>query len=356
MEPTNTQELILKNLLKVIFCITVFAFFTYILSPFFIPVLIGGILAMAFSPFVGIFMNKGFSRKASLRLLSLILFFVGIVPVGIFVLRGAKIIREMVSAPSSLLSPKVLSTKLDGVISKFSKIYGISRETLHGQIDQLTEKFSSFIFNSFGNLIGQIPDLALISIITLLSFYFFLTQEEKIRGLFDQYFFFENENGEKFVQMLKSSCREVFFLNILTGVIQSMIISIGALIAGIGDFFLIFFATFVFSFVPVIGAGPVGFLLAIYAFMINDVYAALVMLFIALVASVSDNIIRPFLNSLGSVEVPPFVGFLAVIGGVIILGLPGIFVAPLLASICFGLVPIMYDEYLVTKNMVEEEK
>lgn len=346
MGTNNFYNLVLRNFLKVSFAVVVFISFIYILSPFFIPVIIGAILAMAFSPFIDIIRKKGFSRMASLRILSALMLFIGVVPTATFFFRGARVVNEMISLPDSPLSRVAISNKLNGLIAKFSDIYGIPLETLQIQVDKLVSKISSFIISIFGDILGQIPELALIGIITLLSFYFFLSNEEEIRKLFDEYFFFSVENGAKFIRLLKSSCREIFFSNILTGGIQSIIVSIGSLIAGVGDFFLVFFSTFIFSFVPVIGAGPVAVVIALYSLAINNIFAAIVMFIVAGIAGISDNILRPYLNSLGSVEVPAYIGFLTVIGGVIIFGLPGLFLAPLIASICFGLVPIMFDEYL----------
>lgn len=346
MKSNNFQQIFLQNFLKITFTVAAFISFAYILSPFFIPILIGGILAMAFSPFVKVIMVRGFTRRASLSILSLLMFFIGIIPTGAFFFRGARVISEMAAAINSPFSAQTINQKLDGLIDKFSTIYGIPEATLHNQIDKLIGKISTFIMSTFGNILSQIPDLILISIITLLSFYFFLSNEERIRSLFNNYFFFQKENGNSFIKLLKSSCREVFFSNILTGAIQSVVVSIGSLIAGIGDFFLIFCTTFIFSFVPVIGAGPVAIVIALYSLAINNIYAAIVMFVVAAVAGVSDNIIRPFLASLGTVEVPPFIGFITVIGGVIVFGLPGLFLAPLVASVSFGLVPIISDEYM----------
>ena len=69
------------------------------------------------------------------------------------------------------------------------------------------------------------------------------------------------------------------------------------------------------------------------------------MLTIALVAGVSDNIIRPYLSSKGNVETNPIIGLIAIIGGVTMFGLPGLFIGPLVVSVFFGVLPIILDEY-----------
>ena len=73
------------------------------------------------------------------------------------------------------------------------------------------------------------------------------------------------------------------------------------------------------------------------------------MICVALFTGIVDNIIRPYLNSFGEVQVPVFVNFLAIIGGVLMMGLAGLFVGPLLASLAYGALPILLDEWFPVK-------
>lgn len=345
MSMDNIQNLILKNGLKILFGLIILITFLYILSPFIIPATLGAILAMAFSPFVEFFIKKGLSRKNSLRLLSLIIFLIGVIPSAMFFIRGSQIITQMIKDPEGIANSKKIMLKLEAIIHKFSSFYGIPQDTLMNRIENMTQLATDFFLNLFSSFMSQIPDFALLSIITFFSFYFFLEKEEAIRQLFDQYFFFSEKNGNKFISMMKSCCKEVFFSNVLTGIIQAIIVSIGTLIFGVGDFFLIFFITFIASFIPIIGAGPIALIISFYTLLNNQYVAGIALMVIAVLAGISDNIIRPYIASLGTTEVPAFIGFMAVIGGVIIFGLPGLFLAPLVAAITFGMIPIFFDEY-----------
>ena len=181
--------------------------------------------------------------------------------------------------------------------------------------------------------------------ITFLSFCFFLVKEKKIRKLFNRYFYFSKENGDHFILILKTSCREIFVSNVITGVIQALIVAVGALICNIGDFYLVFMFTFICSFIPVIGAAPMAFLIAGMAAIDQRYGAGITMCVVGVISGVSDNILRPYLVSRGEVEVPGVIGLLCIIGGVIVIGLPGLFVGPLFASLFFGALPIIVDEY-----------
>lgn len=340
-----TIHLFIKNFFKISILAILLSLFIYIMSPFILFIGLGGILAMALSPFVDFFIRRGLSRNLSLILFSFLLSLIGFVPVVGFFVRGSQVITEKLQQSNFSELKLQFASINERFINKFSLLYGLDAAYIEHKFDKiLSYSFSSLtkIFNTF---ISELPLLLIMGLITMLSVYFFLKEAEKIRIFFNRYFYFSPENGDKFISMVKTCCREVFFSNIITGIIQATIVSVGALIFDVGDFFLVFYATFIASFIPVIGAAPMAVLLALFCFMDSHVGAGFGMLVVALISGVSDNIIRPYLGTLGAVEVHPFIGFMAVIGGVIMFGLPGLFIGPLLASLIFGVIPIIISEY-----------
>lgn len=345
------HETFFKNFFKLFTAFAIVACFIYILSPFMVPFFFGGMLALALSPFLTAFMRKyDWSKRKALLVMSALLFFIFAVPVTIFCIRGARYITEFFSQQSV----SGLTQKTQAYVYNFLDHFATDN---HLEAEMVKEKFNNFLQNAgswtlktFSDLVTQIPDLLLGVMVMMLSFYFFLLKEDHIRSLFDRYFYFSKPHSDKFVAVLKSSCREVFFSNVLTGILQSTIVALGALACGIGDFYIIFFFTFIISFIPIIGAAPMAFAIALYAFLIEKrTGAGITMSVIGAVSGIADNIVRPYLVSLGEVEVPAFIGFLAVIGGVIMMGLPGLFVGPLLASLMYGILPIIIEEYFPPK-------
>nr|BDT27682.1 AI-2E family transporter [Bacteriovorax sp. HI3] len=345
------HELFFRNFFKLATAFVIAAGFLYVLSPFIIAFFFGGMLALALSPFVAKFMKEySWSKKKALNVVSAALFFLIAVPFGIFFMRGARIISEFFTKQS--LSTLTQTTQES--VYKFIDQLAVSN---HLESEMVKEKFNTFIttagtliFKTFSDMVTQIPDLLLGVLVMNLSFYFFLLKEDEIREIFDRYYYFSKDHSNRFINVLKSSCREVFLSNVITGILQSTIISLGALACGLGDFYIVFFLTFIISFIPVIGAAPMAFALAIIAFVEKRTGAGIAMAIIGTFAGVADNLVRPYLVSLGEVEVPAFIGFLAVIGGVYVLGLPGLFVGPLLASLVYGALPIIVEEYFPPKE------
>ena len=344
-------DIFFQNFFKLFTAFVIIASFIYILLPFLVPFIFGGMLAMALSPFIFHFMeNKKWSREKSIGALSLGIFFLGLFPLIIFAARGTKIITQFFSEQSFTTLTQSIQEKIYSSLEHLAIINNFDPVFVKEKFDETFQTSMTFIFKTFSGLVSQVPDLVLAGIVTMLSFYFFLLKEDYIRSLFDRYFYFSEDNADKFIRILKSCCKEVFFSNVLTGILQSLIVSIGAFICGIGDFYIIFVITFIISFIPVVGAAPMAFLLALFAFIDGRMGAGITMSIIGAISGVADNLIRPYLASLGIVEVPAFIGFLAVIGGVIAFGLPGLFVGPLLASMMYGIIPIIFDEYFIKND------
>jgi predicted PurR-regulated permease PerM len=338
-------NLIFDNFLKIVTGIGIFLAFAFILSPFLIPILLGGILAMAFSPSVEYFLRKGWGRRTSVLIITLGFFVLGLAPSMVVLMRGTKVVTRFLGEQSFIETKNKIVTKAYIFIEHFSKLNDIDPIEAHKKFDNFINSASLSVLTFLSKILGQIPNVVMLIFITILAFYFFLIDEIRIRKWFDSYFNFTKINGDKFISLVKSICKEVFLSNVITGAVQAIVVALGAFFCKTGDVFIILFCTFFLSFIPVIGASPVAFVVAGIAFIDGRIGAGIGMSVVGLVAGVSDNLIRQYLISRGEVEVPVFISFLSIIGGVLMLGLPGLFLGPLLASLTYGALPIIFDEY-----------
>ncbi len=336
---------ILKNFFKFAFSFLILAVFFYIMQPFIIAILLGGILALALIPCVDYFIRRGFKRHTSVLIFSLISGSIGLIPVIAFFIHGSRVISQLLHESNMTQFTDRLSRSSYKFVDYLSTLYGLDNKAVKAKFASLILYGSNSLSKSFNDFVGETPMILMMGAITTLSVYCFLRESDKIRKLFDRYFYLNVDNSNKFVHMFKVCCREVFFANIITGVVQAIIVSAGALIFGVGDFFLVFFITFVCSFIPVIGAAPIAALLGVICFMDARLGAGAGLMVVAAIAGISDNVLRPLMGSMGEVKVHPFIGLLAVIGGVIMFGLPGLFIGPLVVTLSFGALPIIIDEY-----------
>jgi predicted PurR-regulated permease PerM len=349
-----TADFIYKNFLKIITAILIIIAFIFVMSPFLIPLVFGGILAMAFSPYVDYCLNKGMSRRISVFFISLLIFILGLGPATIVLIKGAKILTKFFNGESAIMNQNLVKDKIYVVLDKFAHINNIEPSEIHDKFNNIINSIGNWSLKVLSNVVTEIPNIAMLSFVTVLAFYFFLVDEAFIRKWFDRFFNFTNSNGDKFVSLLKSSCHIVLFTNGITGLIQASIITAGAYFCDAGDVFVIFVCTFFLSFIPVIGAGPVGFLLAALTFLEGRIGAGTAMIIISLFAGIADNLIRPYLSSGGENHVPIFVSFLSILGGVYFMGPPGLFIGPLLSLLMYGALPIILDDYLLSSTAKKE--
>jgi predicted PurR-regulated permease PerM len=346
-----------RNFFKATFTVTILAGFLYVISPFLVPIILGGILALSLSTFVDFFQRRGLSRKMSLIVFSVSLLVIALVPTVAFILRGATVLTRFFHDSNLTEIGKSITGGVYSFLHKISSLYGVDEALLRSKFEAFTGSASTTLANLFASFAYELPEMVLATLITVLAMYCFLKESDRIRRLFNRYSHLQPKRADDFVVMVKSCCREVFFSNIITGILQASIVSIGALACGIGDIYLVFFITFIVSFIPVIGAAPVAAVLAIICFMDSRTGAGIGMVAVAIVSGLSDNVVRPFLGSLGTVEVHPLIGLVSVIGGVLVFGLPGLFLGPLLSSLLFGAVPIILGEYFPENKMkIEAER
>lgn len=150
---------------------------------------------------------------------------------------------------------------------------------------------------------------------------------------------------DQVIKIAKESCSITLFSTFVVGVIQAFIIGIGSLVFGEGDFWLVLAVTFVVSFIPVIGAAPVGYVLALLAYLGDRTGAAVGLAIVATISGTIDNILKPLLIGKDN-NISAIIGFTCVVGAVIMLGLPGLLLGPALLNLVSRALPILLKDNL----------
>lgn len=339
------NEYLFKNALKILFLLVILISFFLIMKPFIMPIIFGGIFCLALSPIVDVLKERfKFSQNKAIASLFLGIGLVFVLPSVIFLTRSSKMITAFFQKNNIKELNKVVLEKFNLLVQKLNITEYIEMDFVKAKLIEVLDTASGFILNLISNFLSSIPSFALDVIVMTIAFLVFMYQKEPIKRFFLKYSFFEKENSELISVRLSNASREVLVSNVLTGGIQSLIVSLGSLFCGIGDFYTVFVITFVLSFIPIIGAAPIAFVLAISAFIDGNIGIGIAMAVIGGFAGLVDNFLRPYFNSRGEVKVPSYIGFVSVLGGVMTFGLSGLFIGPLLASFMIGIVPVIIKE------------
>jgi predicted PurR-regulated permease PerM len=147
--------------------------------------------------------------------------------------------------------------------------------------------------------------------------------------------------GSGFVDLAGATIRNVARGVIGVAFLQSLLLGIGFLVAGIPAAGLLTFAALVLS-IAQIGAGPITIPVLIYAWLQMDTTTALLLTLYLLPVGFIDNFLRPILMSQG-LPVPMLVIVAGVIGGTISYGLVGLFLGPIVLAVLYDLVRFWID-------------
>lgn len=342
-----------RSIIIFVLAISVFILFT----PFLLPLTLGSILCVVIYPFYKKMLSHRWSPTAA-ALTSLLAFSLVIaVPTALVVIKGARVTSDYVK--QTMESKKPVETlgkdekqnieKIESFAEKTADKFGIDIPEPSTIFNKIYNSIGAFTLAALTDFFTHLPDFVIAFFIALLTMYFGLIENEKVYTTLKRYSFLSPKNAEKLVENIVISCRSVIVSNVITGAIQSLLVATGAHFTNTGDFFVIGFVTFICSFIPVIGAAPVAFGLGAYALISGNTTQGIIMMVVGTVAGIADNIIRPMMLS-GSGEIHPLWSLLGIFGGIILFGLPGLFVGPLILAVSFSCLPIYIQDYRDTSQ------
>ncbi len=336
------------NVIRVLYVVILVLSSLFLVSPFFIPIIIAATVALALYPLLLKLEVKGMRRSRAALLLTTVFTFLISIPFLFFSVKGTVAViaalekfegREDQNVESILNTYRV---NIMNAIQKYLSQYDFADFLTPAKIEGYMKTVNVYVLNFFQSFASSIPAVILSLIIIILCVYSFLVYAEGIRKFFQHIFNFSDEKMSDIVRIYVRNSRQVYVSNILTGAIQSLIVSISVALMGLGDFFLVFFVTLILSFVPVIGAGPVAVVFALYAFFQGSTGLGIALCVIAGFTGLIDNILRPYLASFGDSKIPPMMSFICVLGGALLLGFPGLFIGLLVGSIAYDTLPIFW--------------
>lgn len=331
----------------------------FVVAPFIIPILLAATVALALYPLQVKLEKRKWKRTRAAALITTLFTFVISIPFAFFLAKGTLLVTEQLE--DFKVGDKLKDQGLQQVVTT------IKNDLIHGsqtylgklpfanflteaKINEYLSSANSFLLDFFQNLAVNIPTVILFLIVMILCTYSFLTGAGGIRNFFQEIFGFTDRKMDQLVGIFLRDSKQVYISNIVTGAIQSFIIATGVYFINGADWFLIFFVTLIFSFVPVIGAAPMGGLFAIVSFFQDNPTGAVILLALSFVTGIIDNILRPWLASFGQSKAPGIVSFVFVIGGAFLLGFPGLFIGLLLGSVVYDTLPLFWDEIGKTEN------
>ena len=161
------------------------------------------------------------------------------------------------------------------------------------------------------------------------------------------------DQGQAFLQLATSTVRNVTRGIIGVALIQTLLIGIGLIVAGIPGAGLLTLICLLLTIIQ-IGPGLIVLGTLIFAWSTMSTLGALLFTIWMLPASLIDNFLKPILMASG-LPVPMLVIFIGVIGGTLAHGIVGLFVGPVILSLGYELIRAWTNSDSITESISADE-
>jgi len=259
------------------------------------------------------------------------------------------IVFVLISVSSAI---RYVRTEIDmndvsGIVAKIknSKILEQLRSSLSRvgmkNFDQITGDFSKDVFTNVTDPMKSVfmglPELFVGLFIFVLSFVGIYLNEARIK-----LFFLEQRLvPQAYARVLTHAFAEYSYSSFVaagaTAIMQGLLIGMGAVFSGAPSAFIFGVIGALSSLLPYVGTFPVSIAVAVLLYAGDATTAQYVVLLVfAVLAGISDNVLRPLIVNSRS-DLHPWVAFISIFGGLYFWGLAGVFIGPVLAGMSIDL-------------------
>lgn len=317
----------------------------YIIRPFFYPIFWAAILAILFYPFYGLLNIRLKSANLS-ALLTLILVIV------------------VIFLPLTLLSTILVNESIDlyQSVSKWdigADLQNLAEKLSHTSLAPLVDKaqtewtayaggaakaLSVFLFNNVKNITQNSLRFIFMLFIMLYTFFFFLKDGPAILGRLMHLSPLGNEHERMLYEKFRSAARATLKGTFIVGGIQGIIGGILFWTTGVESAFIWGMLMVVFALIPAIGPSIIWFPTGAIMLLLGNVWQGLTILLVGFfLISTIDNLIRPKLIG-KDIQMHPLLVLFSTLGGIMLFGISGFVVGPVVASL-FVAITAIYDHH-----------
>ncbi|MFC1571254.1 AI-2E family transporter [Candidatus Margulisiibacteriota bacterium] len=332
--PTETERLqAYRRTMTIIVVVVVLILAYLIIQPFLVAIIAAAVLAYLFYPlykYLVEHMPQFLPRETlSAIIVCLIIIIIVLVPMGSITGLLTKEIRSGYIFIQRVLSRPDFRIDLPPLVSRYV-----------GDISQYKTQIADFggqVIGWLQGVIKGIPNFLLSIFITIFSVYFFLKGGKNINGFLQDFFPLPQGRYKEIFSRFEELARGMVMGQIVVGVVHGFLAWAAYSFLGISNPVLWAFLTAIISIIPVLGAGLVWAPIAIYLLVVG--YSAgfawkgvALLAYGLLVMSMLDNVLKPKIIG-DRAHIHPLVILFGILGGIQLIGLPGILIGPLVLAL-----------------------
>jgi predicted PurR-regulated permease PerM len=310
----------------------------FLLKPILLSVIMGFILAFAFTPIYNKLHKLIKSKNITALLICILLIALIILPLWfltpMLIDESIKLYLEVQKidfvTPLKNIFPSLFASE------EFSSEIG---SILHSFISESANS----LMNSLSKLILNFPNLFLQFIIVFFTFFFVLKDKEKLISYVKSLLPFSKDIEKKLFESSKNITSSVIYGQIIIGILQGIIAGIGFLIFQVPNALLLTLFAAVAGVIPIVGPVIIWVPVVIYLLISGNTIAAIGILIFGIFASTIDNFLKPLIVSKRTTLHPALI-IVGMIGGFFLFGVLGFVLGPLIIAYLLIVLEIYRDK------------
>lgn len=300
-------------------------------KPLLLAAVVAGTLSRWHDRLASVFRGR---RTISAGLMTLAVVLLLLIPIAASVFLAAKQILQLAETVRHLKGDEAAASLLrqlpDSIEEWVSHRYGdllAHPAQLWARLEHFAR--SGWALNTLGDLIGSISSLLVATALLLIAFFFLLRDGHALVDWFRGAGLIPRADIEHLLEEFRETAKSVLGGNLLAGLAQAVVATIGYAISPLPAPFLLGLASFFASFVPSVGVGIIGLPAVGLLLLLGHPWWALFLTgWIFVPVGLTDNVLRPVLMR-GRSHLPGALVFFALMGGLLLFGTMGLVVGPL---------------------------
>lgn len=317
----------------------------YVLRPFLYPIFWASVVAIMFYPVYKLFLRYLRLPAVSAGLTLIVVIVTIILPlilVSTLVIHGSIGFYQRVSELSNLRDSGALSSRLEHTM--FGPYLGFIKTQLTTYGPNIAKQVNYFLLSSLKDITQNTLRFIFLLFVMFYSLFYFLKDGPRLlrrlmhlSPLGDQY---EKMLYGRFTSTARATLKGTLIVGGIQGVLGGLLfwaVGIeGALVWGV--------IMTSFAIIPAVGPSIIWLPGALVMIALGNVTEGIIILSVGVgVISVIDNILRPRLIG-RDIQMHPLIAFFATLGGIILFGISGFVIGPVIAALYLS-VMAMYDHY-----------
>lgn len=308
-------------------------------APYALALFVGAMLAALGQPVFKAARRLGMGPRLAAAAVTLGALLLVIVPAALFAVQAVRqgiAVAEVVSQREDITFEGVLQ-----YLERLPPVRYLAQDSdgLRTQLVEAARRGAAVLTGALGRMAKGIPEFLLQLVLTVVALFFFLVDGKRFVDWMLERSALHPDVRSRLVQSLHGTAIATVWAGLAAAGVQALLVFLGFVILQIPAAFLAGGASFILAWIPMVGTLPVTLAGAAYLYSQEAMARLVGLLVLAVIVGLSDNLVRPLVLK-GGEGMHPFVALLAILGGIEVFGIFGVFLGPVVAALFITLFDI----------------